>query len=49
MCFLRKYAIVLVYVDDCIIVYKDYHTIEDLMISLKTGPENFLLTDEGDI
>ena len=28
---------------------KDFQTIEDLVISLKTGPENFLLTDEGDI
>ena len=39
--FLRKYAIVLVYVDDCIIVSKDSQTIKDLVISLKTGPENF--------
>ena len=47
--FLRKGAIVLVYVDDCIIVSKDSQTIEDLVISLKNGPENFLLTDEGNI
>ena len=47
--FLRKYAIVLVYVNDCIIVYKDSKTIEYLVISLKIGPENFLLTDGGDI
>ena len=46
--FLRKYAIVLVYVDDCIIVSKDSHTIEDLVISLKTGPGDFLLTGPGD-
>ena len=49
MCFFRKYAIFLVYVDDCIIVSKDSEIIEDLVISLKTGPENFLLIDEGDI
>ena len=47
--FLRKDAIVLVFVDDCIILSKDSQTIEDLVISLKTGPANFLLTDEGDI
>ena len=47
--FLRKDEIVLVYVDDCIIVSKDSQNIEDLVISLKTGPENFLLTDKGDI
>ena len=46
---LKKNAIFFLYVDDCIVVSKDYQTIEDLVISLKTGPENFLLTDEGDI
>ena len=35
------------YIDYCKIVYKDFQTIEDLVISLKTGPENFFLTDEG--
>ena len=49
MCFLRKNVIVCVYVDDCIIVSKNSQNIEDLVISLKTGPENSLLTDEGDI
>ena len=47
MCFLRKYAIFLVYVDDWIIISKDSQTIENLVISLKTGVENFLLTDKG--
>ena len=47
--FLIKYSIVLVYVDYCIIIYKDSQTIEDLVIYLKTGSDNFLLTDEGDI
>ena len=47
--FLRKYAIFLVYVDDCIIFSKGLQTIEDLVICLKIGSENFLLTDEGDI
>ena len=49
MCFLIKYAIVLVYVHDFIIFSKDNQTVEDLVISLKTVPENFLLTDKGDI
>ena len=44
-----KYKIILVYVDNCIIVSKDSQTIEELVISLKTGPDNFLLTDEGGI
>ena len=46
---MKKCSIVLVYVHDCIIISKDHQTIEDLVISLKNGPENFLLTDEGDI
>ena len=46
--FLRKDAIVLVYVENCIIVSKDSQTTEDLVIPLKTGPRNFLLTDEGE-
>ena len=37
------------YVDNCIIVSKDSQTIEDLVIPLKAGPANFLLTNEGDI
>ena len=47
--FLRDDAIFLVYVDNYIVVSEDSHTIEDLVISLKTGPKNFLLTDGGDI
>ena len=35
------------YVDNCVIVSKDYQTIEDLVMSLKNGPDKFLLTDEG--
>ena len=42
-------AIFLVDVDDCIIVFKGSHIIEDLMESLKIGPGNFTLTDEGDM
>ena len=32
--------------DDCIIVSKNYQFIDDLLESLKNGPENFILTDE---
>ena len=47
--FNRKYAIFLLYVDDCIIVSKDSQSIHDLVIYLKTGPEIFFLNDEVDI
>ena len=40
---LRKYEIVLVYVDDCIIVSKYYQVIEDLVVTLNIGPDNLIL------
>ena len=42
-------CIVLVYVDDCIIFSKDKSVIDDLIHSLMNGPENYVLTDEGEI
>ena len=47
--YLRKDMIILTYVDDCIIVGKSTKAIDNLVESLKNGPENFILTDEGDI
>ena len=39
--FYRHDSIILTYVDDCIIVAKDLKTIDDLVNSLKNGPENY--------
>jgi hypothetical protein len=41
--------IVLTYVDDCIIIGPAMKEIDKFVESLKNGPENFVLTDEGDI
>jgi hypothetical protein len=38
---------VLVYVDDCIIVSDNKMKIQHFVHSLKTGPEQFVLTEEG--
>ena len=42
-------CIVLTYVDDCIIVGDNTKRIDDLIISLHGGDENFVFTDEGSI
>ena len=47
--FLRKDALFLVCVDDCIIVSKYSQIIEDLVDFFKNGPKNFILTHEGGI
>ena len=39
----------LTYVDDCIIVGNDMKDIDEFVYSMQHGPENFILTDEGDI
>ena len=41
--------IVLTYVDDCIIIGDSMKEIDDFVYSMQHGPENFDLTDEGDI
>ncbi len=41
--------IVLAYVDDCIISSDSMKKIDDFVYSMQHGPENFILTDEGDI
>jgi hypothetical protein len=41
--------IILTYVDDCIIVGQSMAQIDAFVTSMKTGKENFVLTDEGDI
>ena len=45
--FLRADSIVLCYVDDCIIIAKENHIIDDLVTSLKNGPEKYDFTVEG--
>ena len=41
--------ITLMYVEDCIIVGPSMDRIDSFFKSMKTGKENFVLTDEGDI
>jgi hypothetical protein len=38
---------ILVYVDVCIIIEKDMDDIDQFILSMQNGPENFVLTDEG--
>ncbi len=45
--FIQKDAIVLVYVDDCIIISPEEGVIQDFMASLHSGPERFEFTEEG--
>jgi hypothetical protein len=47
--YMREGMMILVYVDDCIIVGKDMIDIDQFVLSMQNGPENFVLTDEGSI
>ena len=47
--YLRNGMIILPHVDDCIIVGTSMREINALTHSMSNGPENFVLTDEGDI
>lgn len=47
--YFKSGMIVLTYVDDCIIVGDDMKEIDKFVKSMQNGPENFILTDEGDI
>ncbi len=40
---------ILLYVDGCIIIGKDMDDIDQFVLSMQNGPENFVLTDEGSI
>ena len=46
---LIKDEIILVYVDDCIIFFKDSEVIKYLVVSLQNVHEKFILTDEVEI
>ena len=39
--------VVLTYVDDCILISKDSFVIDEFILSLQNGSENFIFTDEG--
>jgi hypothetical protein len=45
----KKGMMVLTYVDDCIIIGDKMKEIDEFVKSMQNGPENFVLTDEGDI
>ena len=45
--FIGKNAIILVYVDDCIIIAKNDNIVSDIIFSLSKGNEHFEFTDEG--
>ena len=45
--FYRKESVILTYVDDCVILSHKQETITSLIESIKNGPENYVLTDEG--
>ena len=45
--FISKNMVILTYVDDCILIAKDESVLQDFIISLESGPENFIFTDEG--
>jgi hypothetical protein len=47
--YMHEGMMILVYVDDCIIIGKDMDDIDQFVLSMQNGPENFVLTDEGSI
>ena len=47
--YLKDRLIVLTYVDDCVIVGNSMNEIDSFVKSMMEGPEQFFLTDEGDI
>jgi hypothetical protein len=47
--FMRKGMMSLVYVDKCIIIGKDMDAIDQFVLSMQNGLENFVLTHEGSI
>jgi hypothetical protein len=47
--YLKENMVLLTYVDDCIIISPSKASIDRLILSMKSGLENFKLTDEGDV
>ena len=49
VCVLKKDSVIITYVDDCVIVSHKKLTIKSFIESINIGPEDYVLTDEGDI
>jgi histone deacetylase 1/2 len=47
--YLKENMVLLTYVDDCIIISPSRDSIDRLISSMQSGPENFKLTDEGGV
>jgi hypothetical protein len=47
--YLKKGMIIITYVDDCIIISNSMKDINTFATSMKAGPEEYVVTDEGDI
>ena len=47
--YLKEGMILLAYVDDCIVASPSMDKINEFVQSMKDGPENFVLTDEGEV
>jgi len=47
--YLKENIVLLTYVDDCIIISPSRESIDRLISSMQSGPENFKLTDEGGV
>ena len=47
--YLKENMVLLTYVDDCIIISPSHESIDRLISSMQSGPENFRLTDEGGV
>jgi len=47
--YLKENMVLLTYVDDCIIIGPSRNSIDRLISSMQSGPENFKLTDEGGV
>jgi hypothetical protein len=47
--YLRENMVLLAYVDSCIIISPSRNSIDRLISSMQSGPENFKLTDKGGV
>jgi hypothetical protein len=47
--YLKNNMVLLTYIDNCLIISPSKTSIDCLILSMQTGPENFKLTDEGDV
>ena len=47
--FYRKYSVILIYVDDCVLVLQIQNTITSFIELLNNGTRNYVLIEKGDI